>query len=242
MSAAHSRIQVSCPRQERDLTGGCCVVAVFWLGAVLGLCRRRLGRFACLGFCSAASVVLAGSRFGSVLGWGCWRGLFSSLGGLRSPAVSPRCAVLRSNGWVSAPHGRRCVSDGAGVGCVFGGSPARFWWVRWRWRSKAVKQAKAFSGGVVCFGGFWFGFGLARWFCWFWFSNRQVKFSFSLPVGVCQARVFWRFFPDLCRIPAFVGQKKAVFFVFFQKKCVFSQKNCVFAYFLLDNYRTFMIK
>lgn len=93
--------------------------ARFWLG----LCRRRL----------VAALVL--------LLLGCGRSYLPVLGSVRrglcffrwvSVALFggvPRCAVLRSNGWVSAPHGRRCVS------------------VVLAWRRK-VKQAKAFSGGL----------------------------------------------------------------------------------------------
>ena len=128
MSAATSREQVNRSRQERKLTGWCCVVGVFRLvsGWVWVLLRWSL-RLYCFG--SAAVVPTCRFPVRSVLGWWFWRGLFCCLGWLRFLVGVPRCAMLRSNRWVSAPHGRRCVS------------------VVLTWR-KRVKQAKVFSAPV----------------------------------------------------------------------------------------------
>lgn len=80
--------------------------ARFWLG----LCCRRLGRFACIASGRRRSFLLAGFQcvrcWVGAVGAGC----FAAWGGLRFLVSVPRCAMLRSNGWVSAPHGRRCVS------------------------------------------------------------------------------------------------------------------------------------
>lgn len=153
-------------KKKRQLTRGCCVFGGFSARFWLGLCRRRL----------VAALVL--------LLLGCGRSYLPVLGSVRrglcffrwvSVALFggvPRCAVLRSNGWVSAPHGRRCVSVGL-AWIVF--SVASFGSVlpvlvvsAWR---RSVKQAKAFLGGLR----------FSTRCCRLWFSNRQVKFLFFCP-------------------------------------------------------------
>ena len=132
------------------------------------------------------SFLLAGSRFGSVLGWGCGRGLFARGGCVlwqfhrAVPCCAPKggfplrtagAAFLGFSGGLCL-RGFRLGSGGFGGGGV----------------------QKNLTRGVVCFGGSPVRFRLARWFRRFWFSNRQVKVSFSRRSGACQAR-FFPFFP-----------------------------------------------
>lgn len=151
--AATSREQVNRSRQERDLTG-CCILAVSRLGSgrvcavggwVASLVLLRVG-------CGRSYLPVSGS-FGAGLGLLAWV-VFAARGG---------CVLWQFHRAVpcSAPMGgfrsaRQALRFWWCWGGLFfcGGFPVRFSAVRWRWRSKEVKQAGVFrlcslSGSVL---------------------------------------------------------------------------------------------
>ena len=143
--------------------------------------------------CGRSYLPVLGSVLGCLGGFrvGCFG---FRLGWLRSLVGVPRCAVLRSNGWVSAPHGRRCVSGVFGWVGFSVGSPARFWRVWWCWRSKLL------SSKVGVFAAVW-----------------RVPSARFLPVLSGSARVFRLFRSKKCLFFRFFSKKSC----FFAKKGCF---------------------